>query len=245
MVRARTGEWISKGWNMVISGRNFWMFVLLALIWYAFALIGQALVNIIAIPFEVLTHTQYHPQPHQSFEEMLRLMVPSIILKVILGMLISTPITFVGMAAAYAVILNLLRTGRFDLDRIQDIFPHIVQLLLVGLVVGIFKTIGGLLCIIPGVIVSIFYIFPILLIIDQKLSFWDAMEESRRKTQQDFWGFFLFLLVIGGVNILGVLACCVGSFISEPVTWCAMAIAYRELWPEPQPATLITPAPEA
>jgi uncharacterized membrane protein len=83
------------------------------------------------------------------------------------------------------------------------------------------------------------YLFPLFLIIDRKMDFWEAMEESRKKAQQDLLGFFGFTLVIFFICTAGMfVGCGLGMLIAYPFTWCATAVAYRELWPEP-----IEPAP--
>ncbi len=111
--------------------------------------------------------------------------------------------------------------------------------MLVGILVCIFTILGLAFCIVPGIIVGSLYLFPLLLVIDRRMSFWDAMEESRKKVQPDLLGFIGFFLALIGINILGALVCGVGIFVSLPVTWCATVIAYRELWPEQE--TVITP----
>jgi len=64
------------------------------------------------------------------------------------------------------------------------------------------------------------------------MDFWQALETSRKKVQENLWGFVGFLLAIIGIAILGTLACGVGLIVVTPVIFCATAVAYRELWPE-------------
>lgn len=145
-------------------------------------------------------------------------------------------------AAVFAIILHLLRTDHFDFNRFNDGFNVFLPAMLAGLLIGIFAAIGFAFCIIPGIIITAMYLFPCLLIVDRKLEFWDAMEASRKLVSQDLVGFIGFWLAIVGVNLLGALACGIGLLVSVPVTWCAIVIAYRELWPE-EPAAVIMPAP--
>jgi len=146
-----------------------------------------------------------------------------------------------ALAAVYGVILYLLRTGRLDFDRLQDGFQVFVPAMLVGIVAGIFTAVGFAFCIVPGIILSALYLFPLLLVLDRRMPFWEAMEESRKKVQQDLLGFLGFVLALFGINVLGALVCGVGMLVSIPVTWCATAVAYQELWPEPV-TTILPPA---
>jgi len=187
---AKTGEWISKAWQLVTNNRNFWSFVLLALIYAGAMSIASAT------------------------------SVGSLIL--------AGPAT----ASVYAVILNLMKTGRVDFNHLQDGFKVFLPAMLAGLVINLFVGLGFIFCIIPGLVLAALYLFPLFLILERNMAFWDAMEESRKKVQEDLWGFVVFGLALIGVNLLGALACGVGLLVSSPIAMCATAIAYRELWPE-------------
>lgn len=144
------------------------------------------------------------------------------------------PIVIIGpvLAGVYAASLTGVTTGRVDLNRIQDGFRSFVQTMLAGILITIFTAFGLALLIIPGIIIAAVYLFALLLIVDRKMPFWDAMEESRKKVQQDIVGFFGFALALIGINLLGAACFGVGILVSIPITWCAVAAAYRDLWPD-------------
>jgi uncharacterized membrane protein len=135
-------------------------------------------------------------------------------------------------AAIFGVVLHRLKTGQLDLNRLEDGLLVFVPAMLAGILVGIFVGIGIVLLIIPGIIISALYLFALPLVVDRRMPFWDAMEESRKRVQQDLLGFVGFVLALIGINLLGVICLGVGVFVSIPVSWCAVAVAYRELWPE-------------
>jgi uncharacterized membrane protein len=66
-------------------------------------------------------------------------------------------------------------------------------------------------------------------IADRQMEFWPAMEASRTLIWENFGGFFLFVLALIGINILGLIACGVGLFITIPLSLCSTAVAYREM----------------
>lgn len=103
--------------------------------------------------------------------------------------------------------------------------PTLVASLLISLLVGV----GTLLCIIPGLVVAAMYKFTYLFIVDKKMDFWPAMQASHAIVKQDYVGFTLFLILMALVNLLGVLCCIVGVFVSLPVTFAAITIAYKEI----------------
>jgi uncharacterized membrane protein len=147
-----------------------------------------------------------------------------------------------AMAGIYAVILHLMKTGKLEHNRVEKGFQAFLPAMLAGILSGLFTAIGMVFCLVPGIILAALYLFPLLLIVDRKMEFWQAMEESRKKVQENLLGFMGFVLAIIGINLLGLLACGVGVLVSGPVVWCATAAAYRELWPEEE--TTIIPSAE-
>jgi uncharacterized membrane protein len=72
--------------------------------------------------------------------------------------------------------------------------------------------------------------FSLPLVIDKGLAFWPAMETSRKVVNQHWWSVFGLLIVIGLINLAGLLLCCVGLFLSFPLALAAMMCAYETLF---------------
>jgi uncharacterized membrane protein len=108
-------------------------------------------------------------------------------------------------------------------------FSFFVPALVASIITGIFIIIGSLLCIIPGLVVAAMYMFVYLFIVDRKMDFWPAMQASHAIVKKDYLGFTLFLLAMVAINILGVLACFVGVFITMPIQFAAITVAYKEI----------------
>jgi hypothetical protein len=79
------------------------------------------------------------------------------------------------------------------------------------------------------VYISISYTFAIPLVIGRKLEFWSAMEASRKIVGKQWFGIFGFFFVLALINMAGMLACCVGLFVTAPFTSCAIAAAYEHI----------------
>jgi hypothetical protein len=79
------------------------------------------------------------------------------------------------------------------------------------------------------VYISISYTFAIPLVIGRKLEFWPAMEASRKIVGKQWFSIFGFFCVLTLINMAGILACCVGIFITAPFTSCAIAAAYESI----------------
>ena len=108
-------------------------------------------------------------------------------------------------------------------------FNFFVPTLVASLVISLFTFAGTLLCIIPGLVVAAMYKFTYLFIVDKRMDFWQAMQASHAVAKNDYFGFTMFLLAMVGVNILGVLCCIVGVFVTIPITFAAITVAYQEI----------------
>ena len=107
-------------------------------------------------------------------------------------------------------------------------FNYFVPALVATLVISVFVFAGSLLCIIPGLVVAAMFKFTHLFIVDKRMDFWPAMQASHAVVKNDYFGFTLFLIMLALVNLLGVLCCIVGVFVTLPLTFAAITAAYRD-----------------
>lgn len=97
--------------------------------------------------------------------------------------------------------------------------------ILYGLIV-----LGGLiLLIVPGIYWGIKYHFFAYFIIDEGVGPTEALKKSGEITYGVKWELLLLALAFLGINLLGLLACFVGLFVSVPITIVATAYVYRRL----------------
>ena len=153
-------------------------------------------------------------------------------ISIILGTsVLGAPIYTLLTAGLFKYYLKLIRA---EAPTIADAFagfsPIAGQLLLLGLVSGLLNTIGFFLCVIPMIYTSVSWIFALPLVIDRNLGFWDAMELSRKVVGKHWFIMFAFLLVIGLLAACGILACCVGVFVTMPIASIALLYAYEDIF---------------
>ncbi|MCS7030762.1 MAG: hypothetical protein NZL92_04445 [Gloeomargarita sp. SKYG116] len=108
-------------------------------------------------------------------------------------------------------------------------FEKFATFLLAGLVSGLLIGVGMVLCLIPGIYLATGYMFTQLVIIDQNLDFWPAMQTSLQLVTKRFFPIFAFSLLLGLINLGGTLLCCVGLLLTLPLTFCALTIAYMDI----------------
>jgi uncharacterized membrane protein len=133
---------------------------------------------------------------------------------------------YVGISRA---LLGLIAGKPPSVGMMFEGFDRFGQAFLAALVSGLLIGLGTLLLIIPGIILAIMWMFVSLVLAETNLEFWPAMEYSASLTEGYRWKLFCLFLACFVVGVLGVLACCVGIFVAQPVIYTAIALAYRFL----------------
>lgn len=95
---------------------------------------------------------------------------------------------------------------------------------------------------IVSLIVHSLFLFAYPLIVDRKLSGWEAIKTSYHASVKNLGGVVGLVLLNGLLGVAGVLCCYVGVFFVMPVTFAAYAAAYRQVFPE-IPSGLSPPPP--
>jgi uncharacterized membrane protein len=105
---------------------------------------------------------------------------------------------------------------------IQNFHPETAQLVLIGVV--------AFLCVIPMIFLQMSWVFTLPLIIDRNMDFWTAMKTSWKRVNLHWWQVFGLVLLIGLVNVVGVLLCCVGVLVTMPIGFAALMYAYETIF---------------
>ena len=90
---------------------------------------------------------------------------------------------------------------------------------------------AGLVCfLLPGIYLAVAWAFTLMLIADQGLDFWPAMGLSRKVISKHWWKFLWFFIVLGVIELAGLLVCVVGIFVAAPIAMAALAYAYEDIF---------------
>jgi uncharacterized membrane protein len=133
------------------------------------------------------------------------------------------------MVGIWRALLGMIGGRTPDVGMMFQGFDRFGDAFLARLVSGILIALGFICLIVPGIILSIMWMFTLPVIAETGLGFWEAMRESSRLTEGYRWRLFLLLLACLLVTILGLLVFCLGLFVAIPVNFTAMALAYRFL----------------
>ncbi len=109
-------------------------------------------------------------------------------------------------------------------------YRKLIPMLLLVIVSGIFIEIGFLFLLIPGIYLSIAYCLATPLIADKNLSFWSAMETSRKAVTQKWFTVFGIIFLILIINIIASIPLGIGLIWSMPMSFIAMGIIYRNMF---------------
>lgn len=151
---------------------------------------------------------------------------------------LSSTISTLLSSALYPILYSVFVMARkFDLHQnieFSDIFVHykngkFLNLFLVTLIVQIVGSIGFMLCIIPGFIVSTMWMLAVPLIIFGSADIKDALNYSMKLAFKSFGGFFTVLLMCIGVIIVGLLLCCIGIIAAIPLVYIIIYVLYKDV----------------
>ncbi len=125
--------------------------------------------------------------------------------------------------------LRFVDGDKGELADLFSTFPLLLKFLVASITVGVVVMVGFCLLVIPGIYWSIrLYMFPWVLV-DKDVGPFEAMRQSWEMTRGSCWNFFLLALLLGAVNILGMMALLVGLLITVPLSIVAIGYAYRRL----------------
>lgn len=133
------------------------------------------------------------------------------------------------LAGLYLIVVRLDRGESATIGNLLDGLPYFVPLVVASLLMSVLITIGIVLLVLPGLYLAVAYGFTTLNIIDRRLDFWPAMEDSRRTITAHLLPYFGLVLVMLVLLVLGSLPLGLGLLVAVPVCLAAQYRFYRRL----------------
>jgi len=210
------GECVTKSWEIVKA--NFWPVVGITFVWWLAVEVVTQLIGLISRP-----GIDNMMQTHQFSAGATALFIGTTI--------ITMPITSVFMGGLFRYYLKLIRGQEAGIgDAFSGFTDGFVPLAILGFVQGTLVLIGLVLCIVPGIYLAIAWYFATLLVVDRGIDFWSAMELSRKMVSRHWFTVFGIMLLLGLLAAAGLIACCVGMFVSMPVAFMALTLVYETIF---------------
>lgn len=124
--------------------------------------------------------------------------------------------------------INYSRGERIEFQSIFNYYRLTGRLSLAALLVYILTVIGFVFLLLPGIYLSIAYIFTLPLIADKEMDIWEAMELSRKAVTKHWFKVFGLFLLLSLIMALGVLALGIGLIWAVPLLFVTL---YGLLYP--------------
>jgi hypothetical protein len=197
-------EAIRFGWKATTS--NFWFFLGLMAIFF---IANFIIPNIIA---QIFSWTEDSPLPVTIVVRLINTIVS----------------TYVGLVFV-AVSLRVVDGKPLVYEDVVGVKSLFIPYLITTIIFQVAVAIGTILLIVPGFMMAIAGMFYPNLVVDKKLKFWPAIQESMRITKGYRWQLFTTGLVLVLINLAGILALGFGLLWTIPTTTVAFAHMYRQL----------------
>ena len=172
----------------------------------------------------------------------------AIVVQIILGMIFPSPLApaepnylnqQIVTILSYPVLMPLIAgisMLAIDYSRGEDIefrsifnYYHLTgKLALAAILIYIMSILGFILLVLPGIYLTIAYIFTLPLIVDKGMDVWQAMELSRKMVTKHWFKVFGLMLILSIIMGLGALAFGVGLIWAVPLMFVTL---YGLLYP--------------
>jgi uncharacterized membrane protein len=213
----RLGSWIGEGWKMFAEQWKAW--VVNALV--AAAILALPIAPIVILAFVLMGQMSNSPDAApMAFGGLFVLEATAA--------LVVTVIVAYFSAGMYRSALKQLRGEQLQVSDLFSGGDCFFRMLGASLLIGILAGIGGLFCILPGLMVSGALFFTQFLIVDKGLGVIEAMQTSYEMCRKHIWWFTLFAFIVSLIGQIGSYACYVGILVTYPLIFTIGAVAYRD-----------------
>ena len=148
----------------------------------------------------------------------------------IVGELIYAWITLPVAMGLFAISLDRVAGGEVSNDRLFLFFPQATRLLVTTVLMTLLIFVGYVLLIIPGLYLSVAYLFVLPLLVQRELGMLDALEVSRKAITHRWFTVLGILLVLALINVIGAIPLGIGLIWSIPWTMLAMGVMYQRIF---------------
>ena len=204
------------------------VFGLIPILGILFGLVGGAAVIFVIIPMtgglQLAFLHRLRTGSEISVDQVFRLSFserywPMIGVTMLMGLLAGLTFLPVGILAAVGgvtVAFSVQNRGGPDLSALVPLLVVIALVFLISLVAAYFLMTN--------------WAYSLLLVADKRLPVTDALRLSWRVTRRHWWQNFFLLFLVGIVFIIGMIACCIGVLVAQPLTTAARVIQYERLF---------------
>ena len=151
----------------------------------------------------------------------------------VLGLVVQLVITVVALPMGVAIMIMAMRHQHEKPVSAGEIFRHFgstLSLMLAYILQMILIMIGLVLLVLPGLYLMIAYMYAMPLIVEKKMSVWQALETSRKAITRVWFRFFGLLMLVSLINMLGILTLGIAWIWTIPWSVLAMSMVYVKMF---------------
>ncbi|BCG63731.1 MAG: hypothetical protein methR_P1459 [Methyloprofundus sp.] len=109
-------------------------------------------------------------------------------------------------------------------------FNYSVPVIIASICMTIMIMLGMFLLVIPGIYLSIAYMFTLALVVEKNMDFWQAMETSRKAVTQHWFKFFFISVLMGIVYLVSIIPFGLGLIWTIPMFIALQGVLYRRVF---------------
>ena len=152
------------------------------------------------------------------------------VLLAIAGELLNAWVTLPIAMGLFAISLERASGGEIMNDRLFAFYPCATRLLLAAVLMTLLIFVGYVLLIVPGIYLSVAYLFALPLLVQEQMNIVEALEASRKALTHCWFSVFGLLLVLALVNFLAAVPLGIGLIWSVPLTVVSIGLAYKKIF---------------
>ena len=151
--------------------------------------------------------------------------------------LVTAAINFIISILSYPFIAGIIMMGLYraidapvSYKMAFSYFNYTLPIIIACICMSIMIALGFLLLIIPGIYLSIAYMFTLPLIIDKNMDFWQAMETSRKAVTQHWFKFFFTGVLMMIIYLISTIPLGLGLIWTIPMFVALQGVLYRRIF---------------
>lgn len=145
--------------------------------------------------------------------------------------ILSYPVLMPLMAGIIMMAIDHSRGEEIDFKSMFNYYHLTGKLALAGILIYIMTIVGLLLFILPGIYLTIAYVFTLPLIVDKNMGVWEAMEHSRKTVTKRWFKFFGLMFLLTLALVIGAIPLGIGLIWAIPLMFVTLyGLAYPMLF---------------
>jgi archaellum biogenesis protein FlaJ (TadC family) len=105
-----------------------------------------------------------------------------------------------------------------------------IAIFVASVILGVLPVVGQLASFFVAYAAQALLMFGIFLIVDRKMEFWPASQESINTVKNNFWPFFGLSTVAWFIGSIGAIAFGIGVVFTIPIQGCILTVVYRRVY---------------